>query len=272
MAEATQTETGFLKDLYKLHLLLREERAKQEQLNRQQDNHNLETEDRRSQLDIMVNWTVDTPRDPEPVLADCSSQSVLGPTLSRALMQWCRMLVWPRDPQPTIVDPGATFMELAMSFMLFARCYTPVRRSEGDGMFCFVPSSAVEAHARQTTLAEVGQQMAYLLHQMCQLRLPPVIPNFSHAGCKSLYSYRLGAKHQSKGIVCRRKVLHQDDMIRLFAAVAQRSGSALPQQVFDIPVQCDIQKIRGELLGTVQCKQERVKRLVPTVRKMAGKT
>lgn len=265
----TQDEINFLKDLYRLHIKLHEDRAKQEQLNKLQDDHNLEHSDKQTQIDILIHWEVTQPHVLPQPLVDNSSQSVLGPTLSKLFMRWCSLLEWPEAPQPAIADPGVTFMELVVSYMIFAQCYLPIKRANGGGSQHYVvPASAIEAEALQITLAEAGRQMAYLMHQMCQLRLPPIVPSFAHAGCKSLY--RIGARNQSKGIVCRPGMPCQREMVQLLADIAKTSGAALPQQTFKISVNCDVTRLRSEMRDTVRRKQERVKRLAPVTRRMAG--
>lgn len=63
---------------------------------------------------------------------------------------------------------------------------------------------------------------------------------------------------------------HQSEVIGILAGVARASGAALPQQTVCLQVRSDIATIRGELQDSVGRRQEKVKRLLPQVRRMAG--
>lgn len=78
-------------------------------------------------------------------------------------------------------DPGITFLELSVSFKLFAGTYLPVKRQRMDGqLYLFLPESKVAAEAVEATLTEYSQMMAYWLHQLNQLYVPWVIPPVPH--------------------------------------------------------------------------------------------
>lgn len=268
MAEDVTRERDFLKRLFQLHLILHQTRSQIEQQNKQQDDHRLESAQPSEQLSLLQQWRVEIPWQMETPLADFTDKSVMGPTLSRCFMEWSRQLQWPMHPCET-GDPGVTFMELALSFMLESRCYVPVRRPRADGtMHYYVPESGSSAIAQCITLAELGQMFAYWAHQMMQLRLPAPWPAHRHAGCKSLY--RLGAKHQSKGVICRPVMPHQNQTMHMLSVIAKAAGASLPQRSVVIDVREDIMHIREELKDSIARKQERVKRLIPQMRRHAG--
>lgn len=268
MAQDLQTDINWLKQLYQLHLALHLARSQQEQLDQQQDAALPIAESRQDQLQVLRDWQVVDPRSWPTAVVDATTRSVFGPILSQGYVRWAQQLSWPSEMQPNMNDPGVTFMELALSFMMYMGCYLPVRRVKGNEAFYFVPKDATDAKACEVTLSEQGFLMAYWIHQMNQLRSPPMVPNFRSAGCKSLY--RLGTTNQSKGFVCRPSFPTQSEVMQHMASLAQRYGPSLPQQTAEVNVTASIDKIRSELRDTIKAKQERVKREVQRVRRLAG--
>eukprot|EP00438_Fugacium_kawagutii_P027763 Skav215996 [mRNA] locus=scaffold4693:170068:171459:- [translate_table: standard] len=193
MAKDVENDMNQLQRLYKMHLELHQARIRQEQLDQQQDMHGQETADPVDQLVQLQQWRVESPRDIPPIRVDWSLHTVLGPTLSAIFARWGRQLVWPDEQTVIPDDPGVTFMELAVSFCLYAGTYLPAKRIKSDGLlYLTIPQSSAHAAALEIKLCEIGIMMSYLMHQVNQLCVPPIFPDYKHAGCKSLY--RLGAK------------------------------------------------------------------------------
>lgn len=193
MGQDTDSEFRRLVQLYRLHLELHKARAQQEQVDNQVGNHGLEAASPDQQLQLLSTWTVDFPLQFPMVKVDCTGRSVLGPLLSRLMIQWSRLLRWPGEGEPLRDDPGIAFIELAVGFMVYAGTYLPVKRPKQDGtLHLFLPESSIDAAANNATLTELSQMMAYWLHQLNQLYSPWVIAPVEHGNCLSLY--RLGSK------------------------------------------------------------------------------
>eukprot|EP00438_Fugacium_kawagutii_P017616 Skav201058 [mRNA] locus=scaffold2848:5823:10331:- [translate_table: standard] len=264
-AMETRQEMTHLQQLFHLHLELHAARILQEQQDMGGESHGLEHTHVRDQLQILQQWTVVDPLPPVVCRVDWTRHSVLGPTLSGLFAAWARALIWPTEQAEIDQDPGVTFMEMAVSFSLFAGIYLPVKRDRTQGQtFLFLPATTEEAIAQDIRLNELGIMVSYLMHQFNQLCKPPIFPPYRHAGCKSLY--RIGAKQQSKGIVKRPVMPHQDRVMKLLEDIARKAGSQLPQQQITLPVTAPVDQLRNELQDSWSVRQERVKRHVQGLR------
>eukprot|EP00438_Fugacium_kawagutii_P008049 Skav223958 [mRNA] locus=scaffold3540:149971:153246:+ [translate_table: standard] len=248
MATGVQTDIDRLQSYYQYILTLHTARAKQEQLDNQQSPHGLENSNARTQLDLLSNWVV-----PDPWLF---------PDLK---VNFARKLEWP-DPDTLVVDdPGITYIELAVSFMLDTGCYIPIKRPKQDGVIhLYLPSSHADAVAQHAVLAEQGLMFAYWIHQMCQLISPPPLPVLPVVACKGLY--RLGARNMSKGYAKRPRFPAQVTAMALLSDLSVRFGIDMPQQTLPLNVSGDVVRIRSELVSSLAFKQEKVKRAVQEVR------
>eukprot|EP00438_Fugacium_kawagutii_P022979 Skav236568 [mRNA] locus=scaffold2180:68365:72048:+ [translate_table: standard] len=265
MANSVKDDVARLRRLYDYYLELHTARAKQEQLDKQQANHGLENTTRQSQLDILQQWQVtDAWPVPRPQV-DFSRSSVMGPRLSNMYMTWVRKLRWPAEHVVQLDDPGVTYIELAISFMVDSQCYIPVKRPKQDGtLHLCLPFSGAEAEAQQVVIAELALMFSYWAHQMNQLVYPPPLPDMAHTACRGLY--RLGAKTQAKGYAKRPVLPQQHRVMELLSELTTRHGLQMPQQVFVLEEVAVDRSIQGELLTSWSGKQERVKRTVQQVR------
>eukprot|EP00438_Fugacium_kawagutii_P027321 Skav202721 [mRNA] locus=scaffold654:963827:967240:+ [translate_table: standard] len=268
MAQDLVEQKDRLKDLFRLHLSLHEARAKQEQLDRQQDPDGEVATPPEDMLRKLQQWRISQPAPVGRLRIDGTSRSVLGPTLSKLFVHWAQQLRWPPDDEVPVGDPGITFMELAVNFMLFSGTYLPCRRAKRDGiMYYYLPSSQTDAEAQAVTLAEQGLFMSYIMHQMDQLRVPRLFPACAHVACKSLYW--LGAKQMSKGLCKRPELPNQEDMVTLLGRMATSAGYGMTQKTVPLEVTAAVPKMRSELIDSISARQERVKREVAKIRKDA---
>lgn len=266
-AKDIQTELDNLKQLYKLHLELHRARALFEQQAKQATSANVEQSDQVSQQQILIQWNIADCWQPSPARVDYTSRSVVGPRMAKSLLNWLRLIRWqlPEDMVPS--DPGMTYMEMAVSYMLWSGLYLPLKRAKADGiMALYVPRNAAEATAQGGCLAEYATMFAYLLHQLAQLHHPEFMPDVARTACRSLY--RLGAKQQAKGVSKRPVVPKQAEMVQMFSDIAVRVGYHLPQEGIDLNVTGDVDGIRGECIDSLALKMDSAKRAVQTVRQL----
>eukprot|EP00438_Fugacium_kawagutii_P014595 Skav226988 [mRNA] locus=scaffold2341:234107:234970:- [translate_table: standard] len=269
MATELQQQRHHLRELFKLHIQLHLARAQQEQLDRAQDRHAPVPDTQDSQLVKLQSWEIAHPQALVPARVDGTTRSVLGPWLSKCFMDWAVQLKWPADGDTDPMDPGVTFMELAASFMITMGTYLPIRREALDGVpHYYLPTSFVDATARGVTLAEYGFFMAYIMHQMNQLRIPGLFPIQKPTVAKSLYW--LGAKQMAKGFKRRPWFPQQHAVMEQLACLARLHGYHMAQHTLEVSVTIPVDRVKEELQDSIQFRQERVKREIPKLRRMAG--
>eukprot|EP00438_Fugacium_kawagutii_P018507 Skav201480 [mRNA] locus=scaffold828:134544:137840:- [translate_table: standard] len=266
MANDVSKEAERIRNLFKLHLELFRARAQQEQQDAAQASHGLERERPDDQLLLLQNWQVEEVLVLPRLKNDCTSRSVMGPRLSQMFLQWARAIDWPADHVLVPDDPGITYLELAVSWMHFHRCYLPVRRMKSDVTFLFLPVTTDECQAMQVTLTEVSWMMAYWAQQLNQLCEPWVLPPISIGNCRSLY--RLGMGQHAKGYLRRPKFPCQEVVCSQLGELACRHGSQLPQQMVTVDV-LPWGTLRDDLRDSWALKQERAKREIQRVKKLS---
>eukprot|EP00438_Fugacium_kawagutii_P025028 Skav213314 [mRNA] locus=scaffold1383:152342:153556:+ [translate_table: standard] len=256
-----------LRRVYSLHLELHKARVMLEQQNRVLEPHGLEAAVPDAQRDLLANWQVSEVWEMPGIQVDFTSRSVMGPKLSRLFVQWAQQVKWPAEHLLVPDDPGVTYVELAMSFMLFSKSYLPVRRYRADGSaFLWLASGVTEASENGVCISELGWTMSYWLHQLAQLTFPGYLPGIEAGNCRSLY--RLGARNHSKGLVRRPELPFQRELIAQLSTLSLQFGAALPQQCVEVDVAIDIGQFRLELQDNLLTKQTRVKKEVQQVRQL----
>eukprot|EP00435_Cladocopium_sp_Y103_P072441 s1543_g40.t1 len=133
-----------------------------------------------------------------------------GGEFARLAYTWMQSLVWPVDETgPIGVKTGITWIELALSFMVFAERYLPCLRKDEQGTLrlCFI-SDYQAAVDRAFTLSEAGTMLQKLVCNCSSLIPQKVWPDLQHAKVSSLYRLGCGRFHQ--GLVRRPQMPHQD--------------------------------------------------------------
>lgn len=136
-----------------------------------------------------------------------------GEELADLMLQWMTTLEWPTEPQgPFEKEIGVSWLELAVSFTMFAHRALPVIRTNGDGknrLLHVCDSQDVEAH--HVTMLDQATTMAKMWHQ-CMLWLPrAACPTHKRGLNTSLYT--LGFLQQTSGVSPRPAFYQQDETI-----------------------------------------------------------
>eukprot|EP00438_Fugacium_kawagutii_P019348 Skav204105 [mRNA] locus=scaffold1472:214438:219609:+ [translate_table: standard] len=266
MGEEVAASHSQLRQLYRLHLDLHAARAKQEQLDKMANSDGLEAAQPQEQRILLEQWTVSEKWAMPQLRINNTGRSVMGQRLTNMLLDWLKLLRWPAMHVSVIDDPGVTYLELAVSWMLYHGCYIPVKRKRADGQtFLFLADSAENAAAHCVTLNELGWMISYWLHQVSQLCHPWLIPDVPRGNCRSLY--RLGTRNHACGFLRRPTLPNQIDVISKLASLTQLHGEGLSKQGIAVSVRANVDVLRGDLIDGLQAKQERVKREVQQTRK-----
>ena len=130
-----------------------------------------------------------------------------------------KLVIWPRAPVEG--DPGISWMELAMSFILRAKCIIPVKRKFANQTERLLACETWnEAAAHNISLAELGHTFSVWTSQLRKLVGHDVWPQVGHGFTKALY--KLGAASQPAGFLVRPCCPMQEETIRLLANYVQQ--------------------------------------------------
>eukprot|EP00438_Fugacium_kawagutii_P030139 Skav208655 [mRNA] locus=scaffold3489:130348:135513:+ [translate_table: standard] len=267
MGQDVQTAGTLLRQVYQLHLELHKARAMQEQLDRAAAAP-LEAAEPSEQRLVLQQWTVAEEWPRLPVKVDSTNVSVMGPRLTRMLLDWLKLLKWPAQHLQILDDPGISYLELAVSWMLYHKCYLPVRRKRmDDTTYLYLASHADDAAANCITMAELSWSMSYWLLQVGQLYSPWLIPDIARGNSRGLY--RLGTRNHACGYLRRPELPNQIQTVDLLGTLAAQHGATLTKHTLAIAVEADTTILKRDLVDSLPCKQERVKREIQRVKRLS---
>ena len=227
-----------LSQVFQLHLVLHTARAKLDQA-RTQATRSTEVLPTRSltPMQCLQQWTVPHPWIP------CRNQhgqiglSPWGLSLSNLLVSWMHSCVWPHPDHPQHDDPGVTWHELYISWVMYSHHLVPVKRPDAAGSdFLQCLDSAADVDRFQVSMAEQVRLFSTWLNQMLKLVGYEIWPVVKKGMAKSLY--RLGSSAFHMGFLVRPTLPHQSEVVALLAGYvrAHSNFDALPTlQIQPIP-------------------------------------
>ena len=221
-----------LEAVYDLHILLQEVRRlatanKESEISTKLHDH-------RALCAAFSNWTVQPGvfQFQEPDLRLLGS-SAFGEEFARRTVEWSRHLIWPDDASgPLGCNTGITWVELALSWMLFNQLFLPVLRKDclGINRLCF-PGGYDGAKQYGLSFLESGTMVQKLLTNTAGLVPQEIMPSgLTHGKCSALY--RLGSCRFYQGLDRRPQIPFQAEVVQLLAAVV---GTGRKEALSDTP-------------------------------------
>ena len=162
------------------------------------------------QIQKLQQWQVqeaafDIPPIPHRVVFWCS---VWGTNMTHLVWQFCTLLRWP-DPntprQPT--DPGISWMELAISFMIWSNQYLPIRIKEGTTYqyLAYQDPQVQLLPVKSRSIRVLAENFRWMFKHIQTFSRTKIIPVYKKQGTSSLT--RLGFTHDHERGMSRRPQL-----------------------------------------------------------------
>ena len=227
-----EREFGMIRQIYALHLELHKARAQLEANNEQLQQHQqMFRATGLTPFEVLRNWELPTqwssPGGRVHMLGECA----WGLDLSRSLFNWMQLVRWPLGPADD--DPGITFYELALSYILHSGYVPPIKRADAHGCEFLQPVETFESfEALGISFSELSMTFSIWMTQVRKLHAFTVWPDFEHGTTRSLY--RLGATFQSRGIKVRPVIPCQEQVVSLLAIYIRKHPDCT--DVPEIPV------------------------------------
>ena len=138
-----------------------------------------------------------------------------GGTLARRLVAWMRATQWPTAAdQVPLQELGVSWIELALSFMLFSGLLLPVKRPDDAGHDrLLVLRTPSDADAHGVRLSELSSVFSVMHYQVLELVAPTPWPPVPKTLNKSLYVQ--GAKIHTQGFAWRGSFPCQQEVAQL---------------------------------------------------------
>ena len=202
-----------LKTVYSLHLELQDIRARA--VEQQSEGQTTIQHDHRAICEAFADWKVDnTPYVfPTPDL-QFIGDSALGFEIAQQTSRWLRELRWPATEEgPLGFSTGITWIELALSWVLFSRRYLPILRKDSLGIMRLIhPSSFSSAKDKGLTYLEAGTMMQKVVDNVVSMIPQSTVPDDTQRQkCSAIY--RLGAGRFHQGISKRPSFPHQAEVV-----------------------------------------------------------
>ena len=215
-----KTEIAILKQVYELQLSLHKARAQLEANNvaLQAHRHVLRPTGP-TPVEVLRSWTIGEQWNPPAQVVSLLPDVAWGHHLTLTLVDWMRQISWPVAKADD--DPGITFFELAVSYIMFSGYFVPIKRVDTQGteyLQAIETWSDVELHV--ISFSDLSNGFATWLAQTRKAHCPAIWPEYAHGTCRSLY--RMGSSFQSRGIVVRPVLPNQQLVTDLLVAYVRR--------------------------------------------------
>lgn len=201
-----------LKQVFLLHLELRPLRMQALKTDNSSGGQALTTQ---AICDTLCNWKVEHPLhfDTQFDLQFLNS-CLWGHDVALKTVHWLEKLVWAQDEsQPLHKSTGISWIELAISWMIFNRMYLPVKRACVTGHCVVIPANFGQAQEHKVTISELGTNMKYVFDNLAALIPQQLTPPIVKKKVGSLY--QLGYKQFTQGWSKRPEVPAQGQTVTL---------------------------------------------------------
>ena len=162
-----------------------------------------------------------------------------GPTLTAKLQDWCNQIRWPTNrTDDEIQNAGLTWIEMVLSFMIFARCFLPVKRPGQEGVMMLTPIQSFAAlKAYDVKLSELANLFAIFCKQLQDLQDTPIFPEVERGLVRSLYIQ--GAAFFSSGFRIRAVVPFQTEVLSSLQPYLLRHRGRAFVDIPEFPIEPD---------------------------------
>jgi len=248
-----------LKQVFDLHLELRPLRMQALKTDTSTGGQALTTH---AICDALSNWKIENPM---PFTPDYDTQflesCMWGHDVATMTVRWLAQFVWPNDDDgPLHKSTGISWVELAISWMIYNKSYLPVKRACVTGHCVLVPANFGQAQEHKITMSELGTNMKYVFDNIAALVPQPLIPQVVKKKVGSLY--QLGYKQFTQGWSKRPEVPAQGLMVaKLFGHFTGQHGHNL-DWVPDIDTDATADNVVGDWITL----QKRARKHMPQVR------
>ena len=157
----------------------------------------------------------------------CLQFSAHGEAYSRMTLAWLKAVKWPPDDKgPSGLTVGTSWIEMAVSWMLFNKAYVPVLRKDNKGdLRCFCIGSHTAAIEHSLTFNEAGTMLEKMVRHLQGLIPETLLP--PHKRTKTSALYHLGAPKWYEGMNLRIELPCQEETLDIFQMVLRGASSTL---------------------------------------------
>eukprot|EP00438_Fugacium_kawagutii_P036292 Skav217413 [mRNA] locus=scaffold2674:357934:368154:+ [translate_table: standard] len=227
LAQQMQHSRDMLAQYYSYFLELQCDRAKLKKQTHQLDTHEPQAAPQQTVCDKLCRYEVAAAW-PMPVpTVDHRRDFAWGPTWAGILVDWMGTLRWPVNPREVEhSDLGITWIELAMSLMVFAQMWLPLRRPLQHGQERLVVfDDHTHLSAYQVRFSEFADTTQQMFRQMSTLRDTLCYPEMARQLVRS--TYQQGFTIHSSGLATRCQLPNQEVILPILRDhVAQYPGPA----------------------------------------------
>ena len=229
-----QTEAAMLRQVFDLHLKLHAARAKLDQARQQSHVRTTSaTSCRVTPLQTLQQWKVESPWIRSPNQIKQLQASPWGLALTTCLIQWINDFTWPQDHTVGPDEPGVTWHELCVSFVLACKHLVPVRRKLTNGKERLVPlHSMQDVETHQVSLADMSRTFSIWVNQTEKLVGYAMWPSVSHGLVRSLY--RLGSSNFHQGLRLRPVFPMQSEAVQIMYTYVRSHANFETMPHFDV--------------------------------------
>ena len=246
MHQEVSQEVEILKQVFQLHLKLHTTRAMLDQAGQHQESHR-NAQPARALAPIMVlqQWTVPQPWTSQPNGISQLSVCAWGLSLSSLLVRWMGDCVWPADGLAQHDDPGVSWHELFVSWVLASGFLMPVRRGTGSDEILQPIDTPADVELYNTTFSEQVSTFLMWVTQVCKLVGYDLWPQNCKGNARSLY--RLGSCQHHGGFSVRPTIPHQHRVVELMSTYVRANDRF--ENLPTLPFSALPDHIRSEIAG-----------------------
>jgi len=204
-----------LRRLFQLFLDLRAHYARLEALQQETAVHaELRPAAAPNPVDILGAWNVEHVWSPPPPGLCLLQHSAWGRPLAEKVLAWMHEVKWPDESIPHPDDPGISWSEMVVSFMVHSGVILPLKRSRPSGVEYLQTFDSWDAALTfQVGLSELAHTFSNLVLQIRKLHAYDPWPQRPLGFVRSLY--QLGSAHQPAGVKTRPVFPHQRQVCML---------------------------------------------------------
>ena len=235
-----EEDKRILKQLCHFHLELHTARAKMDQLKHQQEGVERAQPSRAlSPLQLFQNWTIENPWIPRPNQLQQIHACAWGQGYATQLLTWMKQCTWPADANSVTDDPGISWHELYVSWVMFSKMLVPVRRPVAMPERLQPLHSLADVDLYQVTFSEQVSEFLILVTQLAKLVGYDVWPTDRRGSARSLY--RLGCSLHHRAFHSRPTVPHQAETVQTMSTYVRS------RQTFDVMPPLDVAPVPHEM-------------------------
>eukprot|EP00435_Cladocopium_sp_Y103_P024942 s1780_g6.t1 len=223
--------------LYEMFVELRVHFAKLEANKVEQAVHaDLQVDAPPTPLEVLSSWSFEHVWQPPAPGINMLDHCAWGKPIAELLVQWMAAVRWPEADDAHPDDPGVTWLELSLSFLIHSRVILPVKRVKPDGVaYLQTFDSWSTARLFNVGQSELAHTMSDVVLQIRKLHSSAIWPTRAHGFVRSVY--QLGCPSQPSGIKTRPMYPHQERVCHLlYKYLRQHKGFTALLEVPDLEI------------------------------------